>query len=201
MWNQATMEIPVYILTLPEDDIVHHTYKQQLQYHAPNWANEVAQLRTTYHITESDNDIKSISKERWKTIVKRNVANQALADLSKEASTQKHAQNLLPYQILNCQQYIHKLSPAQCRKIFHIRSQTVDLRTVRRYTYGDLVMCRLCSTEEETVEHVVNNCPEIIHPTRICNIFTTAIEELSQIAKRCIDFDAKVDVGKAGCDR
>ena len=29
-----------------------------------------------------------ISKERWKTIVKRNVANQALVDLSKEASSQ-----------------------------------------------------------------------------------------------------------------
>ena len=119
-----------HILTLPDDDIVNHTYKQQLQYPAPNWANEVAQLRTTYNITETDNDILSITKDKWKTIVKRNVANQALSDLCNEASSQKHAQNLLPYQNFICQQYIHKLPPAQCRKIFHIRSQTVDLYAV-----------------------------------------------------------------------
>ena len=85
------------------------------------------------------------------------------------------------------------LPPKLCRKVFHVRTGTVDLRGVREYMYGDDNMCRLCGTETESVEHVVNLCPEITRTTQIEHIFTTNCKELREVAERCLKFDQKID--------
>ena len=183
-----------HILTLPKNDPVNHTYQQQLQYQAPNWANETTYLRTIYKITETDEEVTCITKEKWKIIIKRKVKSKALEDLSYEARDQKHASNLLPYSNLAKQEYISTLTPKQARKIFHLRTKTIDLRGERNYLYGDNSSCRLClSTERETVEHVVNDCLGLNRSHHINNIFTTECGQLKEIARRCIDFDTKVE--------
>ena len=181
-----------HIVTRSDEDPVKKTYQQQRLYLAPNWANEVYRLRVNYEIDQTDADVSRMSNDSWKRIVKQKVTAQALTDLNSEAAQQKNAQNLLPYTSFECQEYITGLLPNEARKIFHIRSGTVDLRSVRKYSYTD-TSCRLCQQDTETVEHVVNVCPQIERTHQIKNIFTNKCEELSEIAKRCILFDTKVD--------
>ena len=182
-----------HIVNLDDNDPVLLTYGQQLKYPAPNWANEVLELRERYSITKSDMEIAEMSKESWKRLVKKKVGSKALSDLNEEASKQKKSLHLLPYQEHTRQEYMNKLSPKFTRKIFHIRTGTVDLRGVRSYKYGTDKTCRLCKSGEETVEHVVNECTSMEHQHKFGNISTSNCDELNEIARRCLDFDRRVD--------
>jgi hypothetical protein len=181
-----------HIITLHKSDPVRQQYEQQLLYPAPNWANEVLQLRKTYNLAQSDVEIADIPKETWKNEVKKKVRDVALEDLSNKANEQKKSQNLLPYTELSCQEYMTTLSPKFARKIFHIRTRTVDIRSIRKYTYGDNVSCRLCQNEDETIEHITNKCPNIGRSTQI-NIYTTNCNCLKEMAKRFVEFDKKIE--------
>ena len=121
----------------------------------------------------------------------------ALEDLHKEAKTQKQTEHFLPFKELAAQKYMTTLTPKYARKIFHIRTNTINLRGVRKYMYGENTSCRLCPGGTETVDHVVNYCAEISHPQYI-SVFTTDIDELREIARRCIDFDDKLDNENTG---
>jgi hypothetical protein len=87
----------------------------------------------------------------------------------------------------------HNLTPKQARKIFHVRTGTLDLRCVRKYKYGDSTLCRLCQNGEETIEHVLNDCVHIERTTKINNHLTTNPEELPEVANRCLAFDKKIE--------
>jgi endonuclease/exonuclease/phosphatase (EEP) superfamily protein YafD len=125
-------------------------YQQQLKYPAPNWTNEILQLRATYNIEETDLEVAELSKEQWKKKVNEKVREKALVDLNDEAKSQKNAQSLLPYKTLSQQDYIVDLPPKQARKIFHIRTGTIDLRSIRKYSYNDAT-CSVCQTGIESV--------------------------------------------------
>ena len=181
-----------HILTLPTQDPVNHTYNQQLLYSAPNWANEVVSLRLTYEILETDAEIALLSKDAWKRLVKNKVKSKALEILQNEAENQKNVAHLLPYDDLVPQPYTSKLTPKYARKIFQIRTNTIDLRAVRKYMYGVNSSCRLCSKEPESVEHVVIHCTKI-ERNQCVNIFTVEIDELKEVSKRCVMFDEKME--------
>jgi hypothetical protein len=183
-----------HIVTLEDDeDPVKKQYEQQLLYPAPNWANEVGNLRKRYNLIRTDTEIAKLSKDTWKNEVTKKVSEKALADLNSEAKEQKKAQNLLPYPLLSRQNYMSDLSPKHARIIFHIRTGTIDLRSIRKYTYGNNTSCRLCLSEDETVEHVTNKCPKMGCTTQITNIYTTDCKELTEMAKRFAEFKKKVD--------
>ena len=188
-----------HILTLQDHDPVKLAYHQQLQYPmAPNWANEVATIRAEYMLKESDLEVALMSKDKWKNIVKAKIQAKAFADLQIQITDQKHAQNLPPYDNLAPQQYLYNLPPKLSRKVFHIRTGTVDLRGVRTYMYGDNTDCRLCHCECETLEHVVNVCPEVNRSSPIPNIYTADYEIQREVAQRCLEFDSKVEE-KSNC--
>ena len=182
-----------HIITLEDDDIVRITYEEQMKYDAPNWANEISKLKKEYSIDESDTEIGGMGKKRWKRIVKKKVKEKALEDLNKEAQSQKQASKLIPYDKLAKQEYMTTLSPTQARKVFHIRTGTIDLRGVRQYTYGEIDTCRLCSAEKETVEHVVNRCPMVDRVSQVESVLSRNCEEQREMAKRCAQFQEKVD--------
>ena len=165
-----------HILTLPDNDPVKFTYQQQLLYSYPNWANEVGELRRQYNLTETDAEIEVKSKDAWKRLVKKKVEIKALECLNKEAEGKRIASRLCPYMKYARQEYIDRLPPKLARKIFHIRTGTIDLRGVREYTYGENTLCRLCHAEDETVEHVVNNCNELERSRKINNIFRPGLK-------------------------
>jgi hypothetical protein len=177
-----------HILELDTDDLVKRTYEEQLKYPAANWANEVAKIREKYDIPQTDAEITHLPMTTWERIVKTQVRNHAFQQLIREAGELKHAHNILPYATFDKQQYMTELSPAQARKVFHVRTNTVDLRAVRKYTYGENSGCRLCGSGDETIFHVVNECVHIQRTVEIPNMYTSDCSQLREIAKRCITF-------------
>ena len=62
-----------------------------------NWGNEIATLRTTYHLMETDDEICTYTKEKWKKLVKSHVRKHALECLNAQMSAQKHRRMIKPY--------------------------------------------------------------------------------------------------------
>ena len=96
------------------------------------------------------------------------------------------------YTELKIQEYINTISPKFARYIFHIRTGTVDLRGVRSYMYGEDTLCRLCGEEDETVEHVVNNC-KMLGRKCVIDINSTECDVLKEVALQYAKFKEMVD--------
>ena len=73
-----------------------------------------------------------------------------------------------------------------------MRAGVIDLKTVRPYQYTDSV-CRLCKQNDEDINHVVNQCPEVTRTHHIEDISTTTnIKDLEEIAARYLVFTSKL---------
>ena len=84
-----------HILSQAEDDPVKIVYKEQLKFDEErNWGNEIATLRASYQLTETDDEIRLYTKERWKKLVKSHVRKHALECLNAQMSAQKHDQTV-----------------------------------------------------------------------------------------------------------
>ena len=177
-----------HIVNLENNDPVKQTYQEQLKLsEEKNWGNEVRHLRTTYNLPQTDNEVAEFSKQTWKKLVKRKVKEYALEELNRQMADQKHGSQLYQYSELKQQEYMDKLSPANTRKLFHVRVGVLDVKTVRKYWYTDS-LCRLCENQEETVLHVVNECPSIPRDTLVDNPYTNCLQQMEQIAVRCVRF-------------
>lgn len=182
-----------HILTLHEDDPVKLTYTEQGKYQfEANWANEVGKLRKRYEISEKDEDISRMKRDKWKAKVKECVGAYAWKQLKDKAAQQKLGQKLSFAANIEAQKYLFELPSPNARKVFHIRSGTIDLRAHRCYTYGNNITCRLCGENEENVEHVVNVCPDV--PRAGCvDVLGGDVNELLEVSKRCMYFEKRVD--------
>ena len=182
-----------HIINLDDNDPVKITHSQQLKYpYEPNWGNSVIKLKELYGISEDDEEICNLSKENWKKMVKTKVYSYVFEQLCDKAAQQKKAANLT-YSKMNIQDYLIKLPSENARKVFHIRSGTIDLRGNRTYKYGEVTSCRLCGSDVENVEHVVNECPGVTRHGGVVNFLSSDCEELLEVSKRCIDFDYQVE--------
>ena len=182
-----------HIITLDDDDPVKTTYHQQLKYvYEPNWANNVEQLKAKYGILETEDEMKNISREQWKNSIKRKVRAQVIEQLKLQALEQKYGQLLTYGDKLQPQQYLIDLPSTNARKMFHIRSGSIDLKTNRPYKYGEDVSCRLCKKKPESVNHVANECV-FIEREDLLDIYSLKLEEMTKVSRRCIDFQEKVD--------
>ena len=182
-----------HILTLNDDDPVKTTYYEQLKYpFESNWGNTIDQIKLRYGVSETDEEIPLISKGRWKRLVKTKVRSCVFQELAEKARLQRCTENITLPSILQKQEYLTKLPSANARKIFHIRTGTINLKYHRKYMYGDDNLCRLCQREVEDVNHVVNECPAIPRGENI-NINTTKYNDLMEISNRCIIFDDKIN--------
>ena len=189
--NKRQLNFLHHILNLEENDPVKKVYYEQLKYiDEKNWGNEVLKLRAKYNIPDTDPEIAEYSKDHWKSIVKRRIKTYALGILNREMSMQKHGCQMDQYHKLETQQYLKDLQPQKARKLFHVRAGILDVKTVRKYWYNDSV-CRLCQQNDETVNHIVNECTLISRTSGVIEVFTNNIVEMEQIADRCIQFANK----------
>ena len=71
------------ILDKDPDDPVHAVYKEQLNYNfAENWANYISQLRRTYNLPLNDENIKRMTLNQWKSVVKSAIGQDAFMQLT-----------------------------------------------------------------------------------------------------------------------
>jgi hypothetical protein len=145
-----------HVLTLQEDDPVRRVYYEQLKLPGElNWANELQVLRETYDVGLSDDEIMTLSYERWKLEVKNLVRDTAFEELKNEAALGSKSKHLNHTQFTR-QNYITTLHPAEARTIFRARTRTVFCKANHKSSYKDLT-CRLCKQYPvETQQHLVN---------------------------------------------
>ena len=181
-----------HVVNLEESDPVRKVYNEQLKFaDEPNWGNEVKKLRSKYELTPTDSDLQTVTKDWWKTQVKKAVKQHVLDILNEDVSKQKNGALLGRYEQIGPQPYLHSLQPRKARKLFHIRAGILDVRAVRKYWYSD-DSCRLCHKNQESVDHIVNHCELIPRDGMILDITTNKLEEMEAIADRCIQFELHV---------
>ena len=146
-----------HIVCLDSNDPVRKMFEAQQQLpFEKNWANEVIPLLDEYHLTEYD--IRNMSKPAWKEIVKHNVTQAALAQLSSDIKFKTKTKHL-SYNFFISQPYMHHYSHKQASIIFKLRSFSIDCKGNRKSANNDLT-CRLCKAADETQHHIIN-CPRV----------------------------------------
>ena len=184
-----------HILNLEDDDPVKSNYREQEKFpHEPNWRNEISQSLIELNINTSEENIKNMSKNSWKRIVKQTVIKKALVNLHTDCTRLKKTSNVPPYQNLVKQDYMDNLSPTKARTFFQLKAGTFDVKSNRTYQYEDTI-CRLCQNDDETVDHVVNQCNQVNRVSSIDtnNIHNLAGEDILEMVKRVLSFQELID--------
>ena len=127
-------------------------------------------MREKYCLQETDEEITLMTKDRWKTLVKKKIREFALNALNEELGTMKNGRKLTKYEFLCPQKYMSTLRPHQARTLFHVRTGTLDVKALRKY------------------RHIVNDCDRIPRSTRVEDILTTNVSEMEAVADRCNPF-------------
>ena len=192
--NISQLNFLHHILTLDVSDPVHQAYNQQKLFEfEKNWYNEVKVLRVKFELLESEDEIMSMSKEKWNFIVTNKVTKFAIEFLNKENSVKSKTSHHPQRVTLKTQEYFDYLWPEDARLLFSIRSGTLDLKTLRKYCYdsGD-TLCRLCETEDETVDHIVNRCTEINRTSTISDVYSIEREDIMEVVGRVRAFVTRI---------
>ena len=119
-----------------------------------NWWAGVSELLKKYEITATIEEIKNMSKDTYKKMVKKAVNQEAHKVLSDECSSKKKTSQL-QYSSLKLQPYMQKMNVENTRVLFQCRAKTLDIKDHRQYKYEDR-MCRKCNDADETIEHILN---------------------------------------------
>ena len=137
----------------------------------------------------SNEQIKGMTRDKWKVIVKEHVYKYALVKLNVENSQKSRTSHFPEWNKLETQEYFSYLSPADARLYFAIRCGIFDLKTLRKYKYAeDDVMCRLCEMEEETLDHVINRCGKILRTCVMSDIYSLSRENVVDVVGRMKTF-------------
>ena len=179
---------------MEDDDPVKITYQEQLKIpEEKNWANEVAELRTTYEIVESDEDIAELSKEEWKTKVYDPVKALALVNLNEEKNNLSKSSAYPDAESLKTAKYIDHFTVKHACLLFRVRSRIVDIKEFHQYKYRDK-QCRCCETSDETLIHVLNLCPTLkSDPCNEGDEFSDDPKVLEKVVLRAEEFMGIID--------
>ena len=145
-----------HILLLEESDPVYRMYVELKSFPAErNWANDICQLFIKYDITCSEEEIKELSVDRWKSFVKNKVGQFWFNTLSQECANMKKTE-LLEYEAFECQSYLTDMSPLDAQVIFRARLSSISCKGNMPSSHRTNMMCRLCGDSDETQGHVLN---------------------------------------------
>ena len=182
-----------HILNLPDDDPVKEAYEDQKLYtHEPNWYNEVCVILRKYGIDVDEENIRSLSKEKWKDAIHKTISEDALNTLMTDCSSKSKTKNLV-YTSLSRQPYFENLSSAKARLNFQLRGGVFDVKCNRSYMYQD-TQCRLCGGDDESVAHVLNDCVSISRSSmHLADIHNLSEEETLEMLARIETFKELVE--------
>ena len=184
-----------HIIHLSEDDPVQKLWKYQASLpDYSNWWSGVKKLMAKYTIVMSEEEIKEMSKDSFKRMVKLAVKKVAFEELRKECRSKEKTEKLV-YDELKTQEYLTKLCPSQSKLIFKCRSKTLNIKEHMQYKYRDNNHCRWCGVCDETLGHIINCGYEGEHMESAERIvYGTDVQEMSELANRIEDFLERVEV-------
>ena len=184
-----------HILNLEDGDPVKEMYNNMKELPGEsNWYNCVAQLMETYKISMTEEEIKNLSKEAFKSVVKKAIIETTFAELCEQCCSKKKTCNLT-YRKLKLQDYLTKLLPWQSQLVSRCRSKTLDIKTQQTYKYKD-TLCRWCNLHEESLSHIINCGEDPVDPVDLDEIEKMdhkMVTNITRVAYRIQEFIEKVD--------
>ena len=121
-----------------------------------NWGNEIKLVLTLYDLPNHMDTIKAMPRTQWESLVKKTILLHAFIELNNQYSNLDNVSSS-HYTKLQQQRYFQFLSPENARTCFQVRTGVYNVKDNRPYLYRDNV-CRLCESEEESVDHIINSC-------------------------------------------
>ena len=155
-----------------------------------NLLNHMIVLLNKYQINESLQQIKALSKTKWKNILKQKMIKRT------EEYCKTKSQNLSKLKLLNKyktkpqkEQYIKKLTRSEASTIFKLRTRMTNVKSNYKNKHSNNLKCDRCSKENEDEQHLFERCDQLKllqQKYKIKNfeeVFqSTEIERLKQIA-------------------
>ena len=149
------------ILHRDKSELIHRVYRaQRVSNNIGDWVRLIDQDKSELQITLTDDQIQGVSKQSFKTIVKRQVTQNFLQNL--EDQKRKHSKlKFMNTKDLKTAEYIKSpaFSTREKRLLFKLRSRTLDVKCNFPGKYGDL-KCISCGLLEETQGHLLQ-CSKI----------------------------------------
>ena len=152
---QKRMSFLYYILNESMDSIVNQVYITQKE---DSRKGDFIQLtnedRVTLNIEYEDDEIKSMTKQTWKKLVKEKVKVAAFAELRKDNSTKEKTKEI-QFEELKLSSYLADNERTSLSQIvFSIRSKTLDIKEYQPWRYENN-LCIACGITSETMNHFV----------------------------------------------
>ena len=141
------------ILEKSDTELVKQVYNaQKLQPVKNDWYLQIQQDLKDLNINLSEDDIKSLKRERFKTLVKKSVREQGEIYLSKLRMNHSKSKNLVGRFSLQDYLTCDQLNIQEKQLLFKFRTQTYDCKANYRRMYEPNLSCLMCGAED-TQEH------------------------------------------------
>ena len=177
-----------YILQRKETDLVSQVYyAQKRQPTANDWSEVVKEDLKQLKLDEySELDIKGMTKDSWKKLVKNAIKTSAFSYLQKEAILKSKAQNL-QYDKLEVQEYLTARQISKPRKLLLAKLRCRMVKVDQNY--GKKRLCQLCEMGPDDQIHLTQciflklKCPKLLQMTeKYSDLFTGDIGKLNTLA-------------------
>ena len=158
----------------------------------PNWYNEICCLMEEYGLEFNEETISSMSKIRWKELVSTAIHHTVFESLYADCISKSKTANVPRYESFSQQDYFQFLSPSKARIFFQLRAGIYDVKENRPYMHNNVV-CRLCQSGSESIDHVINHCGMINRSDAVLeNLFVLSEEETYEVLARIDQFEKLV---------
>ena len=165
------------ILHVEETELISRVYNSQiLSSHPGDWVRLVQQDMRAIGLDLSDDDIKKLSKNRFKNSVEKKIENLALVQLNQ--LKMKHSKSgYLNSSSFKPQNYFvySRFNRKETQLLFKLRSQTLNVKMNFPNQHQDK-LCKTCKLFPESQSHLPQ-CPEIVPRLKIVCSANTAVDE------------------------
>ena len=126
-----------------------------------DWIYLLEEDKNTYNLQFSDNEVRHMSKNKFKSLVSKAINNFAFSNLLSKASKQTKCQGIIKnidVENISTQKYLltEKLLKEEQQLLFVLRCKAFEVKSNFRYKYEDLT-CRACRITQ-TVENESHFC-------------------------------------------
>ena len=151
-----------YILSRKEDDLLLKFFMAQMREPSKNdWCQTVKDDLQEFQIELNFDQIKSLSKLKWKKIVQKAMRTKAFDDLIEKQTNYLKGEDL-SYGKLEIRTYLlsKNINTSQKNLIFKIRTNMINVKSNYSHSYIEF-SCPCCKIEEDTQEHMLTTCQSI----------------------------------------
>ena len=151
-----------HLVSVSQDRLISKFYKTQTNSAAKgDWVVLLEKDKKDFDINLVDDEVKQISKKKFKRYVKEKTKQVAMKYLNQLKERHSKSKNLEFYDF-NCKEYLkdRRISQEEAKLMFKLRTRMVSVRCNFKNKYGNNLNCDLCKTNLDNQEHLLV-CPVI----------------------------------------